>query len=101
MDDASLRVAFGFYLKDIKDVNTKFKQLICVCLDENSDEEIEQKITVKTEVVQMLSEKNYLKIFIQQYFEATDSGFRDSKTCQPIDMKKFLKQKIRDENNTG
>ena len=91
----------GFYLKDINDVNQKYKQLVCLSWDDNDDKEIEQEITVKAEVVKMLTEKNYLKIFIQQYFTATDNGFEDSKTLQPIDMKKFLKQKIRDENNTG
>ena len=88
----------GFYLKDIKDLNDKFKQLVCVSWD---DKEIEHEITVKAEVVKMLTEKNYLKIFIQQYFKATNGGFQDSKTSQSIDMKKFLKQKIRDQNNTG
>ena len=91
----------GFYLKDINDVNQKYKQLVCLSWDDNDDKEIEREITVKAEVVKMLTEKNYLKIFIQQYFTATDNGFEDSKTLQPIDMKKFLKQKIRDENNTG
>lgn len=91
----------GFYLKDINDVNQKYKQLVCLSWDEIDDKEVEREITVKAEVVKMLTEKNYLKIFIQQYFTATDNGFEDSKTLQPIDMKKFLKQKIRDENNTG
>ena len=91
----------GFYLKDINDVNQKYKQLVCLSWDDNDDKKIEREITVKAEVVKMLTEKNYLKIFIQQYFTATDNGFEDSKTLQPIDMKKFLKQKIRDENNTG
>ena len=91
----------GFYLKDINDVNQKYKQLVCLSWDEIEDKEVEREITVKAEVVKMLTEKNYLKIFIQQYFTATDNGFEDSKTLQPIDMKKFLKQKIRDENNTG
>ena len=71
---------------------------MCVSWD---DKEIEHEITVKAEVVKMLTEKNYLKIFIQQYFKATNGGFQDSKTSQSIDMKKFLKQKIRDQNNTG
>lgn len=91
----------GFYLKDINYVNQKYKQLVCLSWDEIDDKEVEREITVKAEVVKMLTEKNYLKIFIQQYFTATDNGFEDSKTLQPIDMKKFLKQKIRDENNTG
>ena len=91
----------GFYLKDINDVNQKYKQLVCLSWDDIDDKEVEREITVKAEVVKMLTEKNYLKIFIQQYFTATDNGFEDSKTLQPIDMKKFLKQKIRDENNTG
>ena len=79
----------GFYLKDINDVNQKYKQLVCLSWDDNDDKKIEREITVKAEVVKMLTEKNYLKIFIQQYFTATDNGFEDSKTLQPIDMKKY------------
>ena len=89
----------GFYLQGVKDEGNKFKKLICASWDGNK--EIDQEITVKTEVVQMLNEKNYLKIFIQQYFKAVDGGFRDAKTLAPIQLKKFLKQKIRDENIIG
>ena len=89
----------GFYLKGVKHDSDKIKQLICSSWD--GDKEINREITVKTEVVEMLKEKNYLKIFVQQYFKAEDSGFHDAKTLAPIDLKKFLKQKIRDENSTG
>ena len=89
----------GFYLKGVKDGGNKLKKLICTSWDDNK--EIDREITVKTEVVEMLKEKNYLKIFVQQYFKAEESGFHDAKTLAPIDLKKFLKQKIRDENSTG
>lgn len=88
----------GFYLKDIHDINGKSK-LTCVSWEDNK--EIDVEITVKTEIVEMLNEKNYLKIFIQQYFKAVSGGFQDAKTNEQIDLKKLLKQKIRDENSTG